>query len=528
MKKPNYLVGLDDFFSIPETNFKGVGVNYSGTKAVVASPHHEGTFLEFLDHKAPPIRLFEETADTVGFFGSTKDLLAIEHDGLLRIIHMQSMEIVAVFSCKTGSLFVPQSGKSPRIGVVSPQGKTIIISDDLSYQYAGLTVSDGYEVLWGQSVTPVGYTWVDETSANVYIHPFRSPGVVGPGKGATFSSGQGISVYAAWESVQLGRNEAYISTYDEPNILQRVTTDETGAPIIEPVVSFRKDILVSDVVTSPLGAPIVVSGTTNTKTVVKYIPPRTDVASLLGSILTKDSRLSSMRCMGMVSTLSWSETPVTEPICSVIAHGIEDRPVKELQSYKDSSSFAPKFNHVRSFTTKDGQKITYRLVSPLDPKEHLTETTVIIPDFYGRVAGGHFSPTVKMLYSMGIPVALVAVNRRKGSLKVIIDDLSLDIVDVAYDMQKNMISKKFMILAHGVCASPSIESLRVKKSPIRNVVVVNPEITGGLGRIRFPEKITTIRDKDHPGLNLLGSWDRVLEEDEYDYQDLQSIIVDYI
>lgn len=475
-------IGFDALYSKPFINFKGIGVNSGGSRAIVSSPSG-GTYHEYLDDDSDGILLLPEAADSVGFFGSTLDLVAIATGEILRIFHMSQFKIIKTYLIRPGSLYVSPSGRASRIGIVTPKGKCKIITDRMEVIDSGLkSVPENYEVIWGQNTRPIGYMWVEsgeeDSSVNIFVNS-RVKGI----PPVQFSSDEAISVFTAWESAPLERNEVYLTQNSTSNILHRFTSDEEGQPKLEIAAEFNGDVTVSNVITSSSGMPILVSGTDRTTVSTIPIPPENDVAYLISDILSKEDKMTMVKCMGSVSSIMWSETPVTPPIASIMNHGIKERPTKELKSYKSNfDAFRPVHNSTRGFVTTDGGDVRYRLISPSDPREVTADNIVIIPDFTGYVSSGHYSPTVKMLYSMGITVAVLSVNRSdgKGGMmdnKTIINDLPLDITDTAHDLYSSKIGNEFTVLADASSAVAAVESLSTKNSPIRNVILFNPEET---------------------------------------------------
>lgn len=481
-------IGFDALFDKEDVNYNGVSISHGLTNdiALVSSPQG-GTFIEPVNPSIPlsPIKVSQDSSDYVGFFGSSSELAVLSFQDSLKIMDISTMKTVGEYTIQPGSVFVSSSTRASRIGAVSENGQVVVIDDKLNVHKTPLKVSPHYEVLWSQHVKPLGYMWAGDITANIYIHPSQG------GEGVTFSSTKGISILSSWESPEYRRNEVFISTHDKPNILRKLSAEDSK-PVLEDVFSFNEGCYIKDVVSRPNGKPAVIIGSENGIIKTAVASSNSNISRLLQKVVSNQTLMSSVKCLGKSSLAIWEQSPVSSTRASILDYSVISHPKHVLSSYKANNEKLPVYNKLFNLKTSDGQDITYRLVSPYNPKSFLADTCAVIPDYSGHVYAGEFSHTVKILYDLGIPVAVLSVNKNKRSRKLIDENATLDMIDVAYHLRENRVAQSFTVIGSADSAVSSVSSLNVRKTPIKNAIIFNPTKSSVSLRSKNWEKVTLV------------------------------------
>ncbi len=487
-------IGFDDILSKPIILPNSISVSVSGNH-IVSSSYYGDTFLEHVDNDGiPPVKIIPESSDTIGFFGRTVDLVAIATNNILRIIHLYKMEILATIEIRPGTLYVPPSGKSGVIGIVSPQGQNFTIDDELNIRKGPLNIGKNYQILWSSNVTPVGYMWVEEDYSKLYIRSTTQE------NGATFASSNGFTMYGVWANPTMERHEAFIVDRSEKNILKKVYSTPEKLEI-ENIHEFPEGSVITDVSLMSDGRPSVVSAIHNAENISYALPPETQVSKLIKNITSNNEKNTSAQCVGSSSYISWSQTPVTSPVAAVTNYGISNRPRHEIKGIKTlGENIIPTTNIVRKIPLNDKQILKYRLVSPYSTQHHLVDNVVIITDEQGFCAAGAYSPTVRILYEMGLGVAIVPIRKYN---KKALNNYFLDLVDVSIDIKKSKIGKKVSILSSGDLNSDAIKALQHRQSQIDRSFLIDPT----------DDEINTIKNKFSENFNSIITTDDLVEDD---------------
>lgn len=518
------LIGFDNILEAPAVLKDSVAASSNG-EYVISSSHGRGVFLEHkVEGGGGGVKLFNTTADRVGFYGKNVDLIAITSGNILRILHLHKMKVIATIKIRPYGLYVPASGNSSYIGFVSPKGRAYLLDDNGQIIETPLTVGSNYEVLWSSNVYPVGYTWNDENSAYIYIKSSSKD------SGATLSSTHGMSVFTTWNNIAQNRHEVYLVTYDEPHALKRVWSED-GKAKVEKVAVFKKGTILDNLVMMSNGRPSIAAGFYNGMSVSKIIPPETKLARLLSNVITAEEKSTSAVCMGISSYISWTQTPITPAVPAIVNYSIPGRPRYEIYGgrprYTQVKSNAivdfsvPVTNNIQKMRTSDNQKISYRFVSPYPDFGYTTETALIIIDEDGIVSAGSYSPTVKMCYELGIPVAILPVVS-KDNLEHSIEDTALDLVDVASDMIKKNLTKSVVVLGEGKLSPAIVQALNHKKSKIRSGIAYHLPKNTIPKRMKHPEKLTVVFDNEN---NITSEYDAVNHYVMSEHEELRQVDV---
>lgn len=473
-------LGFDGILESPEVLKESIAISADGNYSVSSSPGR-GTVLEHnVEGGGRPIQLFPFEADVVGFYGRDTSLIAVAHDDTLRIINLHRMEVTFTVKIRPGGLFVPRSGNSGYIGVVSPQGSAYVIEDTGESHATPLKVTDDYDVLWSSQAYPVGFTWSDDNAAYIYI---RSQPDADNDEGATISSQHGINLFTVWRNDSKKRAEAYLSTYDEPHILKRLWSENSKSHM-ENVVSLPEGAVIDNLVLFSSGRPVIAAGYHQGRSIAEIIPPQKNLVPILHRLVTDETKSVTATCMGAKSFVSWTQTPVTPAVPAVTNYPIPGMPRYEikggrpqytkLKTGKKVSFTIPRTNVPRSIpikNTTDGM-VYYRWVSPYPEKDATADTAVILLDKQGVVSAGEYSPTVKMLYDLGIPTAIVPVISTGDDM---LPDTTLDAIDVAHHILDTYGAKNVCILAEGEMVQAAFDALVKRKSPIRNVIAYHAD-----------------------------------------------------
>ena len=465
-------LGFDNTLEFPTVYKDSIAVSASGEYSVSSSPGR-GTFLEHkVEGGGKGVGLFPFPADVAGFYGRDITLIAIAHEDTLRIVNLHKMEVVSTVKIRPGGLFVPRSGNSGFIGVVSPQGAAYIIEDNGDTYSTPLTVGEDYDVLWSSQAQPVGYTWNDDSAAYIYIRSTPHD------EGATISSTQGMNLFTVWKNDAQNRSEVYITTYDEPHILKRVYSQE-GEVVVDNVIELPEGAILDNVVLFGSGRPALAVGFYQGRSVAEIIPPKKTLSPILHRLVTNEEKSTTATCMGVSSFVSWTQTPITPAVPAVTNYSIPGRPryeiyggrpqYTELKTGAEVSFTVPRTNVARSIPIKGNSdaQVYYRWVSPLPEVGYTAETAIIIVDKEGLVSAGEYSPTVKMIYDLSIPVAIIPVI---GVDDDVLDDVAADIIDVAEDIIDQSLAKNICVLAEGENNYSALKALTTRKSPVRNVI----------------------------------------------------------
>lgn len=491
-------LGFDNILESPAVYKDSIAVSASGEYSISSSPGR-GTFLEHkVEGGGQGVRLFPFAADIAGFYGRDVTLIAIAHNDTLRIVNLHKMEVVSTVKIRPGGVFIPRSGNSGFIGVVSPHGAAYIIEDNGDTYSTPLTVGEDYEVLWSSQAQPVGYTWNDDIAAYIYIRSTPED------EGATISSTQGMNLFTVWKNDAQNRSEVYITTYDEPNILKRVYSS-AGKAVVENIVSLPHGAILDNVVLFGSGRPALVVGFHQGRSIAEVIPPEKALTPILYRLVTNEKRSITATCMGVSSYVSWTQTPITPAVPSVTNYSIPGRPRYEIHGGKpqytqlktgaEVSFTVPRTNVARSIPIKNNphSHVYYRWVSPLPEVGYTADTALVIVDKEGLVSAGEYSPTVKMLYDLGIPVAIIPVV---GVDDDVLDDVALDIVDVSKDIVSSALANDVCVLAEGEMIQSAFKALTTRKSPVRNVLAYHCKPDYITKKVLKKHAVTVVCDSD--------------------------------
>ena len=447
-------IGFDEILEQVQIPLNSIGVSLGGDYIISSS--HRATYLERMSQeiKSPPIKLFDVPSETSGFFGHDLDLFASASGSDLRIVRLNQLEMLATIAIKPGSLHVPATANSRKIGAVSPNGHAFTVDDKHVIKDTGIIIPKGKEVIWSSTAYPVGYAWSDKDFAYIFLRS-RSQD-----RGAIIKSNRGMTVYGVWANFKTKRHELYLTTKDEPNILYRVYSHGDKAQF-DPVHTFRSDVTINNLTSFSDGRPAVVSGHRLSEPVADVVPEPKKLSELIANSLRSSYRSSVIKCIGSSYYVSWTQTPVTPPVPAVTDYGSTGRPVHEVMGAKtDLKIEAPMVNRIRSIQAPNSQKINYRLISKLPIETHMASECVVIADYLGDVASGMYSPTVRMLYDMGLAVAIVPVNKLKKTMKTAIHDLGYDLIDVAKDLERIHAGKDLILMLDG-STSPVIKNRKL-------------------------------------------------------------------
>lgn len=475
-------IGFDEILHVPPTPEDSFSVSVNGDY-IAFSTSETGTFIERVDiNKSPAIELFKEPSTTMGFFGQEKDLLvaAVTTDDpnieILRIIQVYSMQQVFSARIRSGSLFVPQSSKSSYIGIVSPAGKAYMINDRSEAIDMNIEIPQDYHVLWSSTVRPVGYIWTDDEvgeKSQGYIYIKSSPNE--GDNGSLMTSSSDITIWTVWSNPSLRRHEAYITTSDAPHILRRVSSSPDRANI-ENIVSLEKGVEIADVITLPNGKPSVVIGYDRSVVIAETIPPETDMSKMIQKLSVDPKRLININPIGTTAFTSWSQTPITPPVAAITNYKRMGHPRHEIKSsIEENLDYTiPVTNEIKELMTDDKETIRYRIISPYPIKRHTSTSVVVMPDKYGKISAGAYSPTVSMLYNEGIPVALVPYRKGKSE-KDALEDLAYDLVDISHHLTKDIkVARKPIIMANEEMCAPALKAFQHNKSNVEKLLLINP------------------------------------------------------
>lgn len=467
-------LGFDNVLESPVILRNGIAASSTGEYVVSSAPGH-GTYIE---HKVAgggkSIRISHETSEVVGFFGRDIDLVATASGDTLRIINLHRMVVVSTIKIRPGGLYVPRSGSSRHIGVVSPKGAAYMIDDFGEAHPTPLTVSQDYDVLWSSNAYPAGYTWNDEFSASIYIKSTPQDA------GATMTSKHGINLFTVWRNPAKNRHEVFFSTYNEPHVLKRAWSED-GELIVDQVVAFPKGATVSDIALFSDGRPAVAAGFHHGKSLTEIIPPEKKLSSTLAQLMKREQQSVSATCVGALSYVSWTQTPITPAVPSITNYSIPGRPRYEIYEGRPrytrmrtgevTEYEVPRTNktHQVDIPGKKGLYVYYRWVSPLPTEGYMSDTALLIVDRAGMVSAGEYSPTVKMCYDLGIPVAIMPVM--SDDTDTIVEDTTMDIMDVADHIKSQNYAKDVVVMAEGELTRSALEALSRRNTPIRNVML---------------------------------------------------------
>lgn len=447
-------------------------VAYDGA-SVVTSTHACGTFVEkiglfterIVAGGVPATRILDGDIDSIGFFGDMVDLLVYTRRDILSVAKKHTMKVVAKFKIRPGSLFVPKSSDSDKIGIVSPSGRACVINDDGSVTQTPLTVPEGYSVIWSDTVQPVGYCWASEGNANMYIRSSMKS------KGMVFSSEHGFTFLTVWGNPYLKEFEAYIVTNDAPHIVKRVASRSDG-DTVENVVTMQPGTIIEGLSCFIDGRPLVAYGRHGAQRVAQPIPPEEELTTLLTSMHSQNDRVSESQCASSNSLLTYAQTPITPPIPYVTRYSNPGRPRYEVSGaiphgYVDS----PKTNTVLSFDFHGTR--TYRIVSPYELDRHMPSRCYIVVDPDGDVASGRFSPTVKMLYESDSPVAILPIGG-KATEGMSSTKIGLMISALSRELMKNRVAMEVCVVAAGDSAASAVMAGMDRKNRISKIFLFNP------------------------------------------------------
>lgn len=465
----NRQVGFDHILDHPVTLKDSVGISLNGNH-IVTSKFGAGTFIEHSDtYNLKPNDLLLEDADSIGFFGRDQDIIALAVMEDLLIIDRYKLEILDKKKIRPGSLYVPDSGGSSKIGFVDPYGQTCILYDDGRFMKSSLNVgkNNHYEVLWSNTVTPVGYKAVEDESVILYIRSRKED------TGVTISSTWGMYVHTVWWNPALERHEAYITTIDNRNVLQRVTSS-TDEPSVTDVLTLDTDVNITDVITLSDGRPVLLTGIKGTKVIAEVIPPETKTSEMISKILLSSSDKQDINPVGNTLYVNWRQNPACPPYAQLVNYGVTGHPTYDIQANRPDNVIQPTVNNIVTLTTKDKQELNYRFISPFNTDDHLVQSTVIIPDYEGGISSGEFSPTVRLCYDAGLAVAIVPVRYVKNKFSM--NDYKLDLIDVCYDIKSKDISDSFVVMGNGDYTNAALGALQDRRSAIKEAILIDPPV----------------------------------------------------
>lgn len=464
-------IGFDEILQTPVVSTDNIGVSPSG-QHVVSSSLYMDTFSEHpAKNRERPVKIINGSSDTIGFFGENVYMVAIASGDVLRIIDYHNLVNIATMIIRPGSLFVPDSASSPFIGAISPQGNCVMIDENANVIKTSLYVKKGHNVLWTSTARPVGYIWNDdEGKANLYIRSTSHD------KGSVVSSSAGISVFCVWANPETKQHEAYFSIENKPHILKKVVSSDEGA-IVEDVCEFPIGAEINQVLKLPNGQPVVVSAMFKSRMETQYITDESNAAEMISDVISDETRLTYMKMVGNASYVSWTQTPVTKPVPAVTMYAAEGRPRYEIKGNAiDPKPLRPVTNVVFDFEVSKDYTLSYRVVSPYSADgKYTAEKMVVIADEFGYDSVGSFSPTVRMLYDMGIPVAIVPMHfTGRKNAKVDISNFIPDLIDVTRHVVEKNLCLSTVIIGNDDMCSPVLEATKKKSSKITRCILINP------------------------------------------------------
>ena len=326
MNTPNYFA-FDKILDTHLPDIRLAGADSTG-QWVIAS-NDNGVFLEECgeDLVSPPIQMFAESADSVGFFGRDIDLIAVAIGSELSIIRFYQTEVVAKFAIRPGSVFISDNANSQRIGAISPQGVVFTVEEStLKGVPTSLKVGEGYNVLWSANAYPVGYTWADER-AHIFVKASQ------PGEpGAVLHSAEPLKVLGMWTNTQHKRHEVYYVSATTPHILRRMFSHH-GAVVTDEVASFDRGSVVDHVISLPSsGKPVVVTAYNKALMQTKTLVENTALTDVMNTITTNKRVRVTPTITGSSSYISYSQTPVTQPVTAITNLFVADHPTHEISS----------------------------------------------------------------------------------------------------------------------------------------------------------------------------------------------------
>lgn len=522
-------IGFDELLEVPQTPENSFSISVNADYIAFSTPE-TATYIERVDtNKSPAIKLFSNHSSTMGFFGQDKDLLvtAVKTDDprieTLRIIQVYNMQQVFSTRIRSGSLFVPESSKSPYIGIVTPAGNAYMINDRCETIDMNIEIPENYNVLWSSTVRPVGYTWTDHDGDNsqAYIYIKSSPNEAD--NGSLMTSSSDVTIWTVWSNSALKRHEAYITTADTPHILRRVSSSPERA-VVENIVSLDKGVEISHVVTLPNGKPSIVVANDRAKVIAEIIPPETDTSEMLQKIITDQHRMTLLNPIGVAAFSSWTQTPITPPVASITNYKRMGHPRHEVkQSVKSGLNYdIPVTNTVRELITDDKETVRYRILSPYPIRRHTSSSIVIIPDKDGRISAGAYSPTVSRLYEEGVPVALVPYRKGKSE-KDALEDLAYDLVDVSHHLTKtHKVARTPILMANEEMCVPAMRAFQHKKSNIEKLLLINPNnrVFGSLRKKELRQVVSAYFNVNEDDIENPSKYNVIYSDD-----DIHSFIV---
>lgn len=483
-------IGFDEILHNPVVSTDNIGISPSG-QHVVSSSLYMDTFSEHpAKNREKPVKIINGSSDTIGFFGENVYMVAIASGDVLRIIDYHNLVNIATMIIRPGSLFVPDSASSPFIGAISPKGNCVIIDENANVIKTSLYVKKGHNVLWTSTARPVGYIWNDEDGkANLYIRSTSHD------KGSVVSSSSGISVFCVWANPETKQHEAYFSVENKPHILKKVTSSDDGA-IVEDICEFPVGSEINQVLKLPNGQPVVVSAMFKSRMDTQYIGDETSVSKLISDVISDETRLTYMKMVGNSSYVSWTQTPVTKPVPAVTMYANEGRPRYEIKGNAiDIKPLRPVTNVVMDFEVSSDYMLSYRVVSPYSADgKYTAEKMVVITDEFGYDAAGSFSPTVRMLYELGIPVAIVPMYfTGEKNVKVDIANFIPDIIDVTRHVVEKNLCLSTIVIGNDAMCSPVIEAMKKKNAKVSKCILVNPhnKISAQINHKRIKNRVVS-------------------------------------
>lgn len=472
---PDVDFGLDSLFPRTDIHLLSTAVNVGHTLVVHSGDN--GVFVEQLD-SGRPIPIQEERADAVGFFGTSADFLAVATGSRLDVWRISyDMELLARFVVVPGSTFISQSAQAHSIGAIHPDGTVFVISEKRPTQMTATPFkfpSLDYHPLWGSQGAVAGYCWTQGDKSNVFIRNVDSNNV--EKKGTTFASTKSLHIKAVWARKEERRYEVFFVYADEPHRLMRFHID-SGASKVSEVCSFDRGAIIDQVACSPATSkPLVVTAYNDCMTYAKSLVADDALTNYVKDIATSTEFKNIIRLSGTTSSLIWSSTPVTAPIVSVDNYRLPQSRPREVVSQKINTTYTlPMTNIIRKFRSSDNQALSFRLISPTDYRTHTSMRAFVIVDYDGRIAAGHYSPTVEALYQLGYPVVIVPVKKRWPKHHEVIANAALDVKDVVHEVIKLNIATSATVIVGSECAAAISSLLGRKSSPIKSVIAVDPK-----------------------------------------------------
>lgn len=466
-------IGFDEILHTPVVSTDNIAVSPTGNH-VVSSSLYSDTFSEKPSRSNErPVKIINGASDTIGFFGEHVYMLAVASGDVVRILDFHNHTNLATMVIRPGSLFVPDSAEAPFVGVVSPHGRAFLIDEHAQIIPTDVSVDARSTVLWTSTARPVGEIWSDENGANLFI---RSAG----DKGSIITSSHGISVFAVWANPHTRHHEVYFTVDNKPNEMKMAISSDDGA-VVEDVFAFDPGIEITQVLKKPDGELLAAIGFGSSRVHMHCLEEEgtSQLYEMMRGVVEDETRLTYPKMVGKNTYVSWTQTPVTTPVPAVVQYAIEGRPRYEIKGNRiDTKAIRPVTNQVIDFKVSKDYTLSYRVVSPYEidgEVDYIAERMVVIADEFGYDASGSFSPTVKMLYQLGIPVAIVPFrDTGEDNRRIDMTNFIPDLIDVARHVEYKGFTTKTVLIGNDDMCLPVLEAAKRKNAKVEKVILINP------------------------------------------------------